>query len=116
MLTETDQAWLGIRAIPNARITQDVEVLELTSRQKRVVGFILVLMPLLEVMLHLLSLVAKLRPTSAAIPAHIWLPEAMSAPTPASAYLHSATMVKAGIYLMARLNPILGQTEIWFCC
>jgi multisubunit Na+/H+ antiporter MnhB subunit len=38
----------------------------------------------------------------------------MSAPTPASAYLHSATMVKAGIYLMARLNPVLGQTEIWF--
>ena len=38
----------------------------------------------------------------------------MSAPTPASAYLHSATMVKGGIYLMARLNPVLGQTEIWF--
>ena len=51
---------------------------------------------------------------SAQFPAHIWLPDAMSAPTPASAYLHSATMVKAGIYLMARLNPVLGQTEIWF--
>ena len=51
---------------------------------------------------------------SAQFPAHIWLPEAMSAPTPASAYLHSATMVKAGIYLMARLNPVLGQTELWF--
>ena len=51
---------------------------------------------------------------SAQTPFHIWLPEAMSAPTPASAYLHSATMVKAGIYLLARLNPILGQTEIWF--
>jgi len=51
---------------------------------------------------------------SAQFPAHIWLPEAMSAPTPASAYLHSATMVKAGIYLMARLNPALGQTEMWF--
>lgn len=51
---------------------------------------------------------------SAQFPAHIWLPEAMSAPTPASAYLHSATMVKAGIYLMARLNPVLGQTEMWF--
>lgn len=51
---------------------------------------------------------------SAQVPAHIWLPDAMSAPTPASAYLHSATMVKAGIYLMARFNPVLGKTEPWF--
>ena len=51
---------------------------------------------------------------SAQWPAHIWLPDAMSAPTPASAYLHSATMVKAGIYLLARLNPALGFTETWF--
>lgn len=51
---------------------------------------------------------------SAQAPAHIWLPKAMSAPTPASAYLHSATMVKAGIYLLARLNPALGFTETWF--
>jgi multicomponent K+:H+ antiporter subunit A len=51
---------------------------------------------------------------SAQTPFHIWLPDAMSAPTPASAYLHSATMVKAGIYLIARFNPILGQTEMWF--
>lgn len=51
---------------------------------------------------------------SAQVPAHIWLPEAMSAPTPASAYLHSATMVKAGIYLLARLNPALGGTDTWF--
>lgn len=51
---------------------------------------------------------------SAQFPAHIWLPSAMSAPTPASAFLHSATMVKAGIYLMARLNPALGYTEAWF--
>jgi len=51
---------------------------------------------------------------SAQTPFHIWLPDAMSAPTPASAYLHSATMVKAGIYLLARLNPILGQSEMWF--
>lgn len=51
---------------------------------------------------------------SAQWPAHIWLPGAMSAPTPASAFLHSATMVKAGIYLMARMNPALGFTDAWF--
>ena len=51
---------------------------------------------------------------SAQFPAHIWLPDAMSAPTPASAFLHSATMVKAGLYLMARLNPALGNTDLWF--
>ncbi len=51
---------------------------------------------------------------SAQLPFHIWLPEAMSAPAPASAFLHSATMVKAGIYLLARLNPVLGTTDLWF--
>lgn len=51
---------------------------------------------------------------SAQTPAHIWLPSAMTAPTPASAFLHSATMVKAGVYLLARLNPALGYTDMWF--
>ena len=50
---------------------------------------------------------------SAQFPFHFWLPGAMSAPSPASAYLHSATMVKAGVYLLFRMYPALGNTELW---
>lgn len=50
---------------------------------------------------------------SALVPVHVWLPNAMAAPTPVSAYLHSAAMVKAGIYLLARFSPLFAETTTW---
>ncbi|MAS24520.1 MAG: monovalent cation/H+ antiporter subunit A [Oceanospirillaceae bacterium] len=51
---------------------------------------------------------------SAQFPFHFWLPHAMAAPTPVSAYLHSATMVKAGVFMLARFYPVLSGTDLWF--
>jgi len=68
--------------------------------------------PLYAVMLVLVLLGAFTK--SAQFPFHFWLPHAMAAPTPVSAYLHSATMVKAGVFLLARLWPVLAGTEEWF--
>lgn len=64
----------------------------------------------LMLVLVLLGIFSK----SAQFPFHFWLPHAMAAPTPVSAYLHSATMVKAGVFLLARLHPALAGSELFF--
>jgi multicomponent K+:H+ antiporter subunit A len=68
--------------------------------------------PLFPVVLVLVLLGAFTK--SAQFPFHFWLPHAMAAPTPVSAYLHSATMVKAGVFLLARMYPLLGGNDLWF--
>ncbi len=68
--------------------------------------------PLYPVILVLILLGAFTK--SAQFPFHFWLPHAMAAPTPVSAYLHSATMVKAGVFLLARMFPALSGTDLWF--
>lgn len=63
-------------------------------------------------MLFLIAVFTK----SAQFPFSFWLPGAMKAPTPVSAYLHSATMVQLGIYLLGRFHPLFGETFLWFFC
>jgi multicomponent Na+:H+ antiporter subunit A len=60
-----------------------------------------------------LAILAGAFTKSAQMPLHFWLPAAMEAPTPVSAYLHSATMVKAGVFLLARLAPVLSGSALW---
>ncbi len=62
----------------------------------------------------LLTVLTGVFTKSAQFPFHFWLPHAMAAPTPVSAYLHSATMVKAGVFLLVRLHPVLSGTELFF--
>lgn len=64
--------------------------------------------------LPLLLVLAGALTKSAQVPFHFWLPAAMAAPAPVSAYLHSATMVKAGVFLVARLFPIFSESPLWF--
>ncbi len=67
--------------------------------------------PLTPAIVVLLALGAFTK--SAQMPFHVWLPQAMVAPAPVSAYLHSATMVKAGVYLLARVHPMFGELDLW---
>lgn len=87
-------------------ITGSAEISELATRSQQIRSHAHYLPALL---LFLLAALTK----SAQFPFHFWLPNAMQAPTPVSAYLHSATMVKAGVYLLARMTPVLGGTDAW---
>lgn len=92
-------------------------VLALITGEKSLTGMLVTAGTAQESSLYLVAMllvVAGAFAKSAQVPLHFWLPNAMEAPTPVSAYLHSATMVKAGVYLLARMTPILGDTEPWF--
>ncbi|MBP7960693.1 MAG: DUF4040 domain-containing protein [Caldilineaceae bacterium] len=88
------------QAVGSFRISEILAISQLTS------------LPIFPAALALILLGAFTK--SAQFPFHFWLPGAMSAPTPASAYLHSATMVKAGVFLLARFHPAMSDSPIWF--
>ena len=88
------------------RIADTYELSELSAQAARIKADPLYLPVLMLVFIGAFT-------KSAQVPFHFWLPNAMTAPTPISAFLHSATMVKAGIYLLARLHPSLGGTFAW---
>lgn len=96
-------SFLMISAITGTfSITEIISHPDLVQSQLRSAGLFL---PVLA------TLVIGAAAKSAQVPLHIWLPNAMEAPTPVSAFLHSATMVKAGVYLLARFRPVLLSTE-----
>jgi len=88
-------------------ITDTYSIREMINQREVIAGHALFLPAMI---LLLLGAFTK----SAQFPFSIWLPDAMEAPTPISAYLHSATMVKAGIYLVARFTPVFGGSAEWF--
>ncbi len=88
------------------QLTGMSEISELLSRGSDIMALDLFLPIMLLIMLAAFT-------KSAQFPFHFWLPNAMEAPTPVSAYLHSATMVKAGVYLLARMNPVFGGSNEW---
>lgn len=88
-------------------VTGSFDLVEIMAKRELVLGS-----PLFPYILILVLIGAFTK--SAQVPFHIWLPNAMEAPTPISAFLHSATMVKAGLYLVGRLFPLFSGTALWF--
>lgn len=95
----------GVMLLGHVVGSYDLDVVLAAGDQIRAHSLYPILLPLI-----LIGALSK----SAQFPFHFWLPHAMAAPTPVSAYLHSATMVKAGVFLMARLWPSLSGSEEWF--